>query len=112
MQTLAFAPETALRLYEGTFTIVVRVAGSVPARFDAKLALSGVQRRDLSAATEPCLSRSSRPARGSEVSGVLLRASAAGETVRAMAAVTTGVVRRRASGTAHTRPRPPRSDGR
>jgi DsbC/DsbD-like thiol-disulfide interchange protein len=38
VQTLAFAPEMALRLYEGTFTVVVRVAGSVPARFDAKLA--------------------------------------------------------------------------
>lgn len=34
---LAFAPGTPLRLYEGTFAIRVRLAGEVPARFDATL---------------------------------------------------------------------------
>jgi len=34
---LAFAPGTALRLYEGTITISVRVAGPPPDRFDATL---------------------------------------------------------------------------
>ncbi len=37
VRSLAFAPGTPLRLYEGTFTIGVRVGGDVPARFDAKL---------------------------------------------------------------------------
>jgi DsbC/DsbD-like thiol-disulfide interchange protein len=36
VRTLAFAPGTQLRLYEGTFTIAVRVTGK-PGRFDAKL---------------------------------------------------------------------------
>lgn len=34
---LAFAPDTALRLYEGTFTIDVRLAGAKPERFGARL---------------------------------------------------------------------------
>jgi DsbC/DsbD-like thiol-disulfide interchange protein len=34
---LAFAPDTALRLYEGTFTIDVRLAGVKPERFAARL---------------------------------------------------------------------------
>ncbi|MCC6763276.1 MAG: hypothetical protein IT293_01315 [Deltaproteobacteria bacterium] len=34
---LGFAPGTALRLYEGTFTIGVRVAGVPPGHFDATL---------------------------------------------------------------------------
>jgi thiol:disulfide interchange protein DsbD len=34
---LAFAPGTPLRLYEGTFSIRVRLAGGVPPRFDADL---------------------------------------------------------------------------
>jgi DsbC/DsbD-like thiol-disulfide interchange protein len=37
VRSLGFAPGTPLRLYEGTFTIGVRVAGAPPARFDAKL---------------------------------------------------------------------------
>jgi thioredoxin:protein disulfide reductase len=37
VRKLAFAPDTALRLYEGTFTIGVRLAGAKPARFDARL---------------------------------------------------------------------------
>jgi thioredoxin:protein disulfide reductase len=37
VRNLSFAPGTPLRLYEGTFTIGVRVAGTVPARFDATL---------------------------------------------------------------------------
>ncbi len=36
-RALGFAPGTALRLYEGTFTIVVHVAGTPPARFQATL---------------------------------------------------------------------------
>lgn len=34
---LAFAPDTALRLYEGTFTIGLRLAGATPERFAARL---------------------------------------------------------------------------
>lgn len=37
VRNLAFAPGTALRVYEGAFTIGVRVAGAVPTRFEAKL---------------------------------------------------------------------------
>lgn len=38
VRSLAFAPGMPLRLYEGSFTIVVRVAGSQPERFEARLA--------------------------------------------------------------------------
>jgi hypothetical protein len=37
VRSLGFAPDTPLRLYEGTFTIGVRVAGVPPERFGAKL---------------------------------------------------------------------------
>ncbi len=37
VRALAFASGSSLRLYEGTFRINVRVAGSVPPRFDATL---------------------------------------------------------------------------
>lgn len=37
IRALAFAPGAALRLYEGTFTIAVRVAGAPPGRFEASL---------------------------------------------------------------------------
>lgn len=37
VHALAFASGSSLRLYEGTFAIGVRVAGPVPARFDATL---------------------------------------------------------------------------
>lgn len=37
IHALGFAPGTALRLYEGTFTIGVRVAGAPPDRFGARL---------------------------------------------------------------------------
>jgi thiol:disulfide interchange protein DsbD len=36
-RALGFAPGTALRLYEGAFTIAVRVAGAPPSHFDATL---------------------------------------------------------------------------
>jgi DsbC/DsbD-like thiol-disulfide interchange protein len=36
VRSLGFAPGTQLRLYEGSFTIAVRVTGA-PGRFDAKL---------------------------------------------------------------------------
>lgn len=38
VRSLGFAPGTALRLYEGTFTIGVRVVGTLPSHFDAELA--------------------------------------------------------------------------
>jgi hypothetical protein len=38
VQSLAFAPDTRLRLYEGTFAIRVKLSGAPPARFDATLA--------------------------------------------------------------------------
>lgn len=38
VRSLKFAPGSPLRLYEGTFTIAVRVAGTPPVRFDATLA--------------------------------------------------------------------------
>ena len=38
VRSLAFAPGAPLRLYEGTFTIVVRVPAPAPERFDARLA--------------------------------------------------------------------------
>ncbi|MCZ2111053.1 MAG: protein-disulfide reductase DsbD N-terminal domain-containing protein [Dehalococcoidia bacterium] len=37
IQALGFDPGAMLRLYEGTFTIAVRVAGAPPARLDATL---------------------------------------------------------------------------
>lgn len=37
VRSLAFAPGMPLRLYEGAFTIVVRIAGAMPPRFDARL---------------------------------------------------------------------------
>ena len=37
VRSLAFAPGTALRLYEGTFPIRVKIAGAMPPRFDATL---------------------------------------------------------------------------
>jgi hypothetical protein len=37
LHRLAFAPDTALRLYAGTFTIGVRLAGGRPDRFGARL---------------------------------------------------------------------------
>jgi hypothetical protein len=36
VRSLAFAAGTPLRLYQGTFTIRVRLAGSVPRRFEAR----------------------------------------------------------------------------
>ena len=38
VHSLAFAPDTALRLYEGTFTIHVKTTSPPPTRFDASLA--------------------------------------------------------------------------
>lgn len=37
VHSLAFAPDTKLRLYEGTFPIHVKIAGAIPSRFDATL---------------------------------------------------------------------------
>jgi thiol:disulfide interchange protein DsbD len=37
VQGLAFAPDTKLRLYHGSFPIRVKIAGGIPARFDATL---------------------------------------------------------------------------
>ncbi|MEO6027976.1 MAG: protein-disulfide reductase DsbD domain-containing protein [Candidatus Binatia bacterium] len=38
VHSLAFAAGTALRLYEGTFAIRVKLGGALPPRFDAQLA--------------------------------------------------------------------------
>jgi thiol:disulfide interchange protein DsbD len=38
VHSLAFAPDTRLRLYEGTFPIRVKLSGAPPARLDATLA--------------------------------------------------------------------------
>lgn len=66
VRSLAFSPGTSLRLYEGAFTIAVRVAGTPPEHFEARLGFQACNEETCLAPRTLAVPFDARTARGTK----------------------------------------------